>query len=216
MNKLPPPWKSSRSSASRGTAEVRGSVLSLHPHAAAARTQHLLGLGRWRAGAGGPIVPVMKTNGRHLVAAAVGSIVLAGCGSGEDPLVGSNDEATKEPAKPKCISLEPNVVKNFDDGATGPGIKTKLGEAVKLSEPIGTKPRVNYAVALAVDTPDGAEVAILATERLDGGGFTVAVDDTARKLYVYAADWKEDSIVGEIRSAVEPHVAAVAARECLN
>ena len=132
-------------------------------------------------------------------------MVLAGCASAEEG----------DPAKPKCIGLEPGVVKNFDDGTTGPGIKTKSGQAVKLSEPLGTKPQVNYAVALAVDTPDGKQVALLTTQELDGGGFTVAVDDTARKLYDFAADLGDDSFVAEWRTIVEGSAAAVAAKECL-
>lgn len=78
------------------------------------------------------------------------------------------------------------------------------------------KPRLNYAVAFRVATLDCERTAIIGTEKLDGGGFTLAADETARKLFIFGADIKDDSSpVGLMRAEVAASGAAEAARTCL-
>ena len=136
---------------------------------------------------------------------------LVGCAATEEPK--TTDEGSSP--KPECVPLKPGVVRNFNDGTTGPGIEATSGQAVELTEKPKSKPIVNYAVALLVDTPEGEQVALLATQKLDGGGFTVTVDETARKLFVFGADISDDGPIGQMRAKVASSVAGDSARTCL-
>jgi hypothetical protein len=120
----------------------------------------------------------------------------------------------------KCVPLKASVVDNLKDGVVGPNIRPKSAQAVKLPNPVtpedSPKPRLNYAVALAVDTPDGEQVALFAAQKLDGGGFALAADETARKLFIHGADvTDDDSVLGVMRAEVASSGAADAARACL-
>jgi hypothetical protein len=152
--------------------------------------------------------------------------VLVGCAAPNER--GAPDEQTdaKPESKPspsadfKCVPLEKSVVKHFEDGAAGSNIRAKSAQAVKLSEPVtpedSPEPTLNYAVAFAVVTPEGEQVALFAAQKLDGGGFTLAADETARKLFIHGADiTHDDSPLGVMRAEVAASDAADAARACL-
>ena len=145
--------------------------------------------------------------------------VLAGCASSEEPKDAKPESKPSPSAEFKCVPLEKSVVKHFQDGAVGPKIRPRHAEAVKLPKPVtpadSPKPKLNYAVAFRVATPDGEQVALIATEKLDGGGFTLAADETARKLFIFGADITDDSPVGLMGAEVASSSAAEAARACL-
>jgi hypothetical protein len=166
----------------------------------------------------------MKT-ARFGVSALFALAVLAGCAAPDEQAAPEEQGDAKPESKPspsvdlKCIPLKKSVVKHFED-AVGPNIRTKSAQAVKLPEPVtpedSPKPRLNYAIAFAVTTPDGEQVALFAAQKLNGGGFTLAADETARKLFIHGMDiTDDDSALGIMRAEVAASDAADAARACL-
>jgi hypothetical protein len=152
--------------------------------------------------------------------------VLAGCATPDEQAAPDEQKGAKPESKPspsvdfECVPLEKHVVKNFEAGAAGFNMKVKSAQAVKLPEPVtpedSPKPTLNYAVAFAVVTPEGKRVALFAAQKLDGGGFTLAADETARKLFIHGADiTDDDSPLGVMRAEVAASGAADAARACL-
>lgn len=152
--------------------------------------------------------------------------VLAGCTAPDEQAAPDEHGGAEHGSRPspsvdlECVPLEKSVVKNFEDGVADSNINAKSAQAVKLPEPVtpedSPQPTLNYAVAFAVVTPEGEQVALFAAQKLDGGGFTLAADETARKLFTHGADiTDDDSPLGVMRAKVAASDAADAARACL-